>query len=221
MAVLIEISPGEYRISGCQEYTKSGEKSVTVDGETYYKRFATQEVLDYDADFNKGNERCRGWIKYDFDELHLFGIFVTAWDYRWDYGSALSRMATLIYSQNTYANLFCHLHSLGIFGNKIRSVFCTRSMGCNDLEQGLFVENEVYMLLYEYAGGNGIYAAVSAQTYIDLEIPFPGFPVEWCYKKYFPELIERPKKFTDELKYTIADRLLNFQINYLNANPKQ
>lgn len=221
MVQLIEISPKEYRLSGevnyqCQEY-----KAVVVDGETYHKEVWHSAVLSYDEEFEKEDRRHK-WIRIEIDEFDFLGLNFVVWDFRWRHKTGIEELRKTIYSENHYATVLGVLFDLGLI--PALSYHTGRWLGHHDsLRYHLFELTQIQVPLCEYAGGNRCVCHISLIDFLNNKIPKRFWEYKYFYNQYIPELkhMKPGDTFTDEQKYTIAERLFSHQIQHFENEQQQ
>lgn len=216
---LIKISDNEYRISGEISYFLEGCKTVIVDGEMYSKATIENKTKDFDSEFEMPDKEWNGWIKFEITELWFLGIEkITVWDYQWKYKSQIQSMQHTVWSENYSFSIWGYLFDEGLLPKQIKGLYGGRGMHWQSLETSLFDFCEIRIPVFSYPGGNEVYIDISIKDF--LEAKFNPNIKQLCgnrYAKYIPE-IDKMKKgeyFTDDQKYTIAERLLTHQIQYI------
>lgn len=196
---ILKLNDTDYRISGYVVVTERIQKSVVVEGETYYK-FDRMENIKVDLDAAFENNRNQFWkINTDFlDYFNVQGVnFYTYQDWH--------KYATRKFlSENEYVSAIQVLNEQNVFPFKI---YC----GKNDSylqKNDFYKNNEIPVHLFTYGWNNTGTTYITYQEYLKSKIPSYMIPHHYYLDEYFPTKIwELSDERKSELLMTFINQL--------------
>ncbi len=204
----VKIGDNEYRQDGsivvCEEY----EKSVVVDGETYYKNTYRDAIFNFGESFNSNKSN---WQKYEVDMLNDFGVpTLSIWMYH-----GLSNSRNDKHSQNEFVNMIMTLRTQGILKSKlIKDIACGNDNFFRTIPDqiihDLFEDRSIRFTVHGYGYNSKVWVWVKLNKFLKMDFS----KINNEFMKYEIKRLNKffPKLFPEKL---LQNKLTEIEINHL------
>lgn len=200
---IIKVGENSFRVSGTVTSLKWNFKTVTVEGETYTKKWADEITINLDDEWGKENSDFRVYNTDFFSRVGMPDIKM------WYYSNAHTFCRSYQFSSNDYVNYLQQLDYYGFLSRKLFfGKYDERCYTINDF----FNNKKFNVCLFGYGFNNFVYTELSYQEILQLNVD-RSF-IQWTNNKLGDEIFPNGyEKFNYSQKVELLNNFINLKVS--------